>query len=106
MLNPSLVKNRKFQIAAIIVLTAAVILFSLLTDFPEGDTQGALRNKRFGPTVQPQQTQNQNINSAGNNINNPLPIQGFDSPQNGNLIPTSPNTQPITNNFDSPQNGN
>lgn len=84
MQTQALLRSRKFQIGAIVVLVAAVILFSVLTDFPEGDTQGALRNKRFGPAIQPQQIQ---------------------LPQNVPLTPLSPNLEPVTNNIDLPGGG-
>lgn len=89
MQTQTLLRNRKFQIGAIIILVAAVILLSILTDFPEGDTQGALRNKRFGPAIQPPQIQ-------------PPQIQ---LPQNVPLTPLSPNLEPITNNIDLPEGG-
>lgn len=85
----TLFKSKKFQLGVMMVLVAAVILFSLLTDFPEGDTQGALRNKRFAPVIQPQPIQSQ-------------PIQ---TPQNIPLTPITPNLEPITNNIDLPGGG-
>ena len=87
MATSSIAKNKNLQIVVLIALTAGVILFSLLTDFPEGDGQGALRNRRFGPAIQ-------------------TPSQNYNVPTNGNLMPTTQTIQPIVNGYDVPTNGN
>ena len=102
----SLSKSKKIQIAILIALTAGVILFSVLTDFPEGYGQGAVRNRRFGPAIQTPQPQAQSVQPQTLNNSN-TPAQGYDMPDNGNLTPTTQITQPTTiNSYDMPDNGN
>ena len=96
----NLTKNKKFQIAVLVTLTAGVIIFSLLTDFPKNEGQGALRNKRFGPAMQVPQTQSIQPGQLIQPQNLNTPIQGYDMPANGGLVPA-----PTVNGYDMPANG-
>lgn len=110
MQNSALLKSKKIQVAVLAALTGAVILFSLLTEFPEGDGQGSLRNKRFGPVVQPRQTQQTPVQTGQpGNINSQIPVQGqgYDLPDNGNITDGQPIPfGPAANGYDLPDNGN
>lgn len=108
MASENLLKSKKFQIGAIIALITATILFSLLTDFPEGDTQGALRNKRFGPATQPQSTQTQQQINPQQINNQQINNQQINPQQinNQQINPQQINNQPTTQGYDVPENDN
>lgn len=105
MATSALLKSKKVQIAVLIALTAAVILFSLLTDFPEGDGQGSVRNKRFGPAVQ---SQTQTQSAPQNNLNNPAQSQSqgnYSQPANNINSPIENIVNPAANSYGTQDNG-
>lgn len=96
-MTTTLLKNKKFQIIIVLTVAAAVILFALLTDFPEGSGQGSIRNKRLTPTMQPP-TQNQ---SMPQNFN----VNGPSQPNPSMNNPVGNSINPVINGFTTQDNG-